>query len=176
MRKIVTGVVVFLLAGMGLYLGLSTGSEPGAASESGGTPAAKEKAPGFAFRTLEGDSASLADYRGRVVVLNFWGTWCPPCRREIPELVDLQERLPDGEATVVGIAVDSGTPEQIRSFTGQFGVNYPIWISGTRDVVDQFGVRGFPTTVIVDRDGSIHRTFLGPRHADQLMEDLRTVL
>jgi thiol-disulfide isomerase/thioredoxin len=89
-------------------------------------------APDAQFATLDGGTASLADYRGQVVILNLWGTWCPPCRREIPELVELQAELEEQGATVVSIAVDSGAEESIRSFASEFGIDYPIWLSVIR--------------------------------------------
>jgi len=133
-------------------------------------------APVVPFLSLAGDTVSLRDYRGKIVVLNFWGTWCPPCRREIPELVDLQRRLAaSGEldATIVSIAVDSGTPADIRAFADTFSMNYPIWSSGSDRVVHFYQVMGFPTTFLIDGDGVIRRRYLGPQRADRLLADVR---
>lgn len=167
-----------LLAGLtagGLYLGLTAGEgerdRPAAEKGSLAIPAAT-----VPFRTLEGDTVTLEALRGRVVVLNLWGTWCPPCRREIPELVELQERIEPRGATIVGLAVDSGTPEEIRSFAREFGVNYPIWRGGTQEVVEHYRAVGFPTTLLIDREGIIRERYLGPQSADELMAGLEPFL
>jgi peroxiredoxin len=129
------------------------------------------EAPTAEFATLDGGTASLSDYRGQVVVLNLWGTWCPPCRREIPELADLQEELLGRGATVVSIAVDSGSEEEIRSFADDFGINYPIWISSTDAVVQHFRAIGFPFTLLIDREGLIRKEYLGPQTLESLLAD-----
>lgn len=121
------------------------------------------------FLTLNGDSASMSDYAGRAVVLNLWGTWCPPCRREIPHLVDLQEEIEPRGGTVLGVAVQSGSPEQIRAFLDRYEADYPIWMASTRAVVERFQATGFPTTYIVDGEGVIRRRFLGPHTEAELL-------
>lgn len=128
-------------------------------------------APKAEFATLDGGMASLADHRGQVVILNLWGTWCPPCRREIPELVELQTELEGQGATVVSIAVDSGSEDGIRSFASEFGIDYPIWISGTDEVVRHFRAIGFPFTLLIDRDGVIRKQYLGPQTQETLLAD-----
>ena len=111
------------------------------------------------------------DYRGQVVILNLWGTWCPPCRREIPELVDLQDELLEHEATVLSIAVDSGAEESIRSFAAEFGIEYPIWLASTDDAVRHFKAIGFPFTLLIDRDGVVRKHYLGPQSRETLWAD-----
>lgn len=181
-RKASVWVLAVLLAAGGFYLGVrtapgGTGADaPAAGPEGERAGELAIPAPAVGFRTLEGDTASLADHRGSVVVLNFWGTWCPPCRREIPHLVELQDAIEPRGGTVIGIAVDSGTPEQIREFTREFGVNYPIWISSTPVVVDHFPVMGFPTTLLIDRGGVVRKQFLGPQTAARLLEELEGLL
>ncbi|MEE9578336.1 MAG: TlpA disulfide reductase family protein [Gemmatimonadota bacterium] len=163
-----------VLAGIAaLVVAFSAGYIGSAGAESGSADARwlSIPAPEAEFRTLEGKKASLADYRGQVVILNLWGTWCPPCRREIPHLVDLQEDLQDRDATVVSIAVDSGAEESIRSFASEFGIDYPIWISGTDEVVRHFRAIGFPFTLLIDRDGVIRKQYLGPQTQETLLAD-----
>lgn len=172
-------VVLLGAAGAGLYLGLaarSGGPEPGPAREAAAPGSLAVEADVVEFPTLSGDSASLRDHRGEVVVLNLWGTWCPPCRREIPDLVELQERIEPRGATVVGLAVDSGSPEEIRAFAEKYGMNYPVWISETRKVVSHYRAMGFPTTLLIDREGVIRERYLGPQTAESLMQDLEPLL
>jgi len=133
-------------------------------------------APAAVFEGLKGDTVRLADYRGRVVLLNFWGTWCPPCVREIPELVKVQPRLEELGATVLGPAVDSGSSENIREFLADYGINYPI-VKGRNDqAVGDFQAMGYPTTFLIDRDGVIRKRYLGPQTAVGLMADVRQLL
>ncbi len=129
-------------------------------------------APVVSFRALDGDTVSLADYRGKVVVLNFWGTWCPPCRREIPELEELQRSLRGSDATVVGIAIDSGTRARVRDWAEAHAMSYPIWLGDTDTAVRYYQTMGFPTTLLVDRKGVIRRRYLGPQTRAGLLRDL----
>lgn len=169
-------------AAAGLYLNLSGGDGGAASGGPDGRPAAGD-ASGLSipadvvdFPTLEGDTASLADYSGQVVVLNLWGTWCPPCRREIPDLVELQERIEPRGGTVIGLAVDSGEPSSIREFAEDFGMNYPVWYGEGQDVVSHYRAMGYPTTLLIDREGVIRERRLGPQTAESLMEDLEPLL
>ncbi|MDP2480853.1 MAG: TlpA disulfide reductase family protein [Candidatus Palauibacterales bacterium] len=195
-RAALGGTAVALLAGAAVAWGLlTTRSGPGSAAPAdtsamaglppeARTPAARRgeasssawleiPAPVVPFRSLGGDTVSLADYRGRVVVLNFWGTWCPPCRREIPGLVALQRRIAGHGATVVGLAIDSGTPASVRAWTRAHGMTYPIWLGDTGTAVRYYQTMGFPTTLLVDAGGVIRRRYLGPQTEEHLLGDLR---
>lgn len=142
--------------------------------EVGETPG--EWAPTIYFETLEGSSASLLDYAGRVVVLNLWGTWCAPCRYEIPELVELHRVYEDRGAVVIGLAIDSGDPAQIRTFAERYGINYPIWTSTTAIAVSEFAAVGYPFTLLVDQSGRIRKTYLGPQTFSTLAAELDALL
>lgn len=134
------------------------------------------RAPVVAFPTLEGDTASLAGHRGEVVVLNFWATWCPPCEREIPELAQLQDSLGSDGATVVGVAVSSGSREEIRSFGEEHGIDYPVWLSDPGTAATEYEAMGLPLTLLVDREGVIRRRYMGPQTYETLSEDVRALL
>lgn len=188
-RRLTTTLLVLLAAATaaGLWVGLSTaGDADGSGPEGAATVGAADGSVGRGslaipadtgrFATLDGDSASLRDLSGRAVVLNLWGTWCPPCVREIPHLVDLQDEIEPRGGTVIGLAVASGSPEQIRRFLQRFSVDYPVWTAGTGEVVERFQATGFPTTYIVDRRGIIRERFLGPQSAARLLEALEPYL
>lgn len=174
-RKLLLTAVLLLIVGgaAGLWVGVDGG---GGGDGEGASPAEEASlavpAAVVGFPTLEGDTASLADYRGRVVLLNLWGTWCPPCRREVPDLVELQAEIEPRGATVVGLAVDSGTPAEIREFAERYGINYPIWRSDGRTVVEHYRARGYPTTLLIDREGVIRERFLGAQTKRELMAEL----
>lgn len=134
------------------------------------------RAPVITFPTLSGDTASLAGWKGQVVVLNFWATWCPPCEREIPELAQLQDSLRSRPATVVGIAVSSGSREKIRAFGEEHGINYPVWLSDPGTAATEYRAVGLPTTLLVDGRGIIRRRYMGPQSYETLSEDVRALL
>lgn len=125
------------------------------------------------FEGLDDQPVRLADYRGQIVLLNFWGTWCPPCVREIPELARLQPRLLEINATVLGPAIDSGSADDILDFTARYGVNYPIVKSNTNQAVGTFAAAGYPFTLLIDREGVIRKTYLGPQTMQILWSDVR---
>lgn len=129
--------------------------------------------PNVAFETLEGGSKLLADYRGQIVLLNFWGTWCPPCLHEIPELVRLQPVLEEIGGTVLGPAVDSGSSQAILEFAEEFDINYPIFKTTTSQTVGTFAAAGYPFTLLIDREGVIRKTYLGPQTMANLLADVR---
>lgn len=141
-----------------------------------GVPSGAKPAPADVFRTLDGGEASLRDLRGNVVVANLWGTWCLPCRDELPELVELARIYDDRPVVILGLAVDSGDVDEIREFLEDFGVEYPNWMMGMDDAVATFGAVGFPTTVIVDPEGWIRKELLGPQTAASLTEEIETLL
>jgi thiol-disulfide isomerase/thioredoxin len=133
-------------------------------------------APDVPFVTVHGEAVRLSEYRGRVVLLNFWGTWCPPCRVEIPHLVQAQQRLIDLGGTIVAPAVGSGSPEEILEFAAGAGINYPIWIVSDAVAVTRFGAPGYPFTMLIGPDGIVRRTYIGPQTEDVLLTDVELLL
>lgn len=179
MKKTAVTATVLVLAGTGLYLGFLAGEDAGRSAGSAAGPDGPtrlDEAPVVEFETPGGDRASLADYEGQVILLNFWGTWCPPCRREIPDLVEVQKELGGQNATVIGLAVASGSPSDVMDFAREFEINYPIWLSGTGKVVEHYRVMGFPTTLLIDREGKVRKRYMGPQTAERLLADLRPLL
>jgi len=168
-----------LLAG-GVYAGLTLPSDgPGEGERPGVGSAMAVPAPEVEFPTVEGGKASLADYGGQVVLLNIWGTWCPPCVREIPHLVEVQREIEPRGGTVVGLAVESGAPEDIHAFWEnrlELEPAYPLWMGTNREARRHFEAFGLPNTLIIDRDGVIRKRFLGLVTRDMLLEELEPYL
>ena len=133
-------------------------------------------APAAEFEGLDGGTVRLSDYRGGIVLLNFWGTWCPPCVKEIPELVKLQPQLEELGATVLGPAIDSGSSDNIRKFLADYDVNYPIVKARNEVAIGDFEAMGYPTTFLIDADGVIRKRYLGPQTADGLLADVRELI
>jgi len=159
-------------------------SRTGTASTSSGQPAIEVgpsdwleiPAPDVEFVTVEGGTARLSDYRGQVVILNFWGTWCPPCRVEIPHLIRAQVSLAELGGTIIAPAVGSGSPEDILRFAAEYGINYPIWIVSDAVAVGKFSAPGYPFTMLISRDGVIRRTYVGPQTEQTLVRDVGLLL
>lgn len=120
-----------------------------------------EPAPAFALPTLDGDTLSLADLEGDVVVINFWATWCAPCRVEIPDLIEMQDELRDEGVRFVGVSLDHEGVETVKAFAADAKINYPIVID-EGEVADAFGgIYALPTTILIDRDGVVVRKIPG---------------
>ncbi len=127
------------------------------------------------FAVVDGEHARLSDFHGQVVVLNLWAVWCSPCIIEIPHLVQLQPELEQVGATVIGLAVDSGSARAIRRFwTHRLEIEpvYPLWKTTVAEAGELFDARTYPTTLIIDRDGRIREHLLGL----QTREDLRAAV
>lgn len=149
-------------------------------------PANAVKAPDFTLATTQGDIVKMSDLNGKVVLLNFWGTWCGPCRVEIPDFVKLYDKHHDKGLEIVGITLTSGSPKKIQSFMNQWGMNYTVLtdIKGneTQVVTTVFGratggpIYGIPTTFLIDRNGYIVKRYLGPRSEAIFYNDLKPYL
>jgi peroxiredoxin len=145
-------------------------SLPGAGSSPTSNGAA---APSFTVRGLDGASHSLADYRGRVVVLNFWATWCIPCRAEIPDL-EHEARVQD-PAKVAVIGVDwKEDPAPVAAFVKEIGAGYPILLDRDGRVYTAYEVSALPQTFVIDRDGRVVVSRTGIAGRDQLEKELRS--
>ena len=154
-----------LLLSLGLLgLGWIAYSQEPDASAGGGeglteAPAAGYLAPQFSLNSTLGKEISLADYRGRPVVVNFWATWCPPCRAEMPHFQGASVKY-NGQAVVLG--VDQGEPASIVSdFGNALGITYPLLVDQDNSVNRIYGVAALPTTFFIDGDGVISEVFTG---------------
>jgi thiol-disulfide isomerase/thioredoxin len=117
-------------------------------------------APDFSLPQLDGQPLRLSSYRGKVVLLDFWATWCVPCREEIPHFIDLQQKYRDRGLQVIGIAMDDG-PEPVRTFYQQFHMNYPV-VMGTAKTGELYGgVLGLPIAFVIDGEGRIQAKHIG---------------
>jgi len=121
-------------------------------------------APNFQLIDLNGRSHRLSDYRGQVVFLNLWATWCPPCRDEMPSMERLYRRL-QGEAFVMlAISQDTEPNESVRPFVEQLHLSFPILIDSEGKVPPKYGVTGYPETFVIDRNGGVIDHIIGPRN------------
>ena len=169
-------VSVFVLVGvLALVVGLYSGVEQRSGSVEDGAVSALTS---VTLPDLGGGSARLEHWRGKVVVVNFWASWCAPCREEVPGLVRIQQRFAANGLQVVGIAVD--TADKSRQAANEMGISYPILIAGAEviDLTRRLGNRagGLPYTVVLDREGRLVTTHLGLLSEAQLERLVRPLL
>jgi len=119
-----------------------------------------DAAPAFQLNDLNGKPVSLAEARGKIVLLNFWATWCGPCRAEIPDLVDLQKRYAD-KFEIIALATDEDDPDEVRRFVLQSGINYRVAMSSDAVRRDYGGIAALPTSFVIDREGRIVQKHVG---------------
>ncbi len=132
-------------------------------------PAAGEMAPNFTWQGADGKTHSLAEMKGKVVLLNFWATWCPPCRHELPDIVKIRTELADKGLVVLGVNVAEQPPagtdvtEHVAKFAASNGLDYPLVIANDDMISSYGGIEAVPTTFIIDRNGKIVQKLVGGR-------------
>jgi peroxiredoxin len=139
-------------------------------------PAGERKAaPEFSLKDSSGRIATVAAYRGKVVLLDFWATWCGPCRTEIPHFVEMQNQYGPQGFQVIGISMDDDA-KPVREFALQYKLNYPVAV-GDDKLADRFGgVLGLPVNFIIDRQGRIHAKYLGATDVSVFDSDVKGLL
>ncbi len=118
----------------------------------------------------------LADYRGKVVLLDFWATWCGPCRSEIPALNQVHAEFKDRGVDLVGLSVDRMAPDQVAAAAQKMGVAYPVMLADERLQKQFGGIRVVPTKVLVDKNGEVRKTYLGVVSPDELRRQVTALL
>jgi len=157
--RIAAALATGLLLGCFLYGCSSNTKSVKAASVKPGKE--RREAPDFSLKDADGKTVRLSDYRGKVVVLDFWATWCGPCKIEIPWFVDFQRKNKDKGFEVIGVAMDDDGWDAVRPFASQMGINYRL-VLGNDDTAQKFGgVEALPTTFLIDRDGRIAAVHVG---------------
>lgn len=133
-------------------------------------------APDFTLPTMEGNRFTLSEHEGKIVVINIWATWCPPCREEIPDLIEVQNELRDKDVLMVGVSMDKKGWQVVRPFAKKMNINYPIVLDdGT--VFEGFGpYRGIPTTFIINKKGQVENVAIGMIPKKQLTAVLKQMI
>lgn len=128
-----------------------------------GVSAEKEwgNAPDFTVPDLEGNSLTLSDFKGKVIILDFWTTWCPPCRRGIPDFVQLYEKYKHEGLVIIGVSLDGGDSRSVKQFSKNYKINYPIVLGNFNVTQDYGGIRAIPTTFVIDGKGNIKEKYVG---------------
>src|ERR1700716_3404444 len=166
-------VVAVVVAGM-LFVGLRMARRSGVSATPRITRATV--APDFSLESLDGKHMRLSDLRGKAVLLNFWATWCGPCKIEMPWFVDLQNQYGSQGLQIVGVAMDDASKEDIAKFAKDMGVNYPILI-GKEAVGDAYGgVPAMPESFFIGRDGKVVDKILGLKGKGEIEDSIRKAL
>jgi cytochrome c biogenesis protein CcmG/thiol:disulfide interchange protein DsbE len=135
-----------------------------------------QKAPNFSLKSFDGKIVELSKLKGKVVVVNFWATWCPPCRAEIPDFIKVYDTYKSKGFEIVGIALDEDGWEKVKPFVDKNKISYPI-VLGTAEVVQQYGgIEGIPTTFIVDKKGNVVERQVGMLTKGMLEQKIKVLL
>lgn len=169
-KKNMTGIVfsvifIFTVAGFGAI--------------SGAKPVLGEAkpAPDITLKDLKGNKFKLSDHQGKVVIVNFWAVWCPPCKLEIPDLVELYKKYKEQGLVILGIAIDSGKDKKIKAKAQELGINYPVINGNNYYIRKSFGgIRAVPTTFVINQEGNFFKNYVGYQKRQVLEEDIKTLL
>jgi cytochrome c biogenesis protein CcmG, thiol:disulfide interchange protein DsbE len=136
-----------------------------------------DKALEFRLPDMKGQLVNLSDFRGKIVIVHFWATWCPPCVEEIPTLAYLNQELAGGDFAMLAISVDEGGAKAVGSFLKQKGLNVPVLLDPDRATSARYGTFKFPETYILDREGIVRYKIIGPSNwrdplAAKLIKDM----
>ncbi len=182
-----------LLAGLMLLasLGACAGEEPESSSTATSTPSTSSPRaaenglssadstvlPDVTVETLDGSSIALGEQDGNVLLINFWATWCTPCRKEIPDLVDLQNELGGKGLTVIGVSLDREGASAVKPFADKHGINYPVVLDPNAELESKLGpLQALPTTLIVNPNGVITRRIVGLFPTEEMRPKLQAML
>jgi cytochrome c-type biogenesis protein CcmF len=167
--SLVAGVAVFVAAVVAMWGGTLE------AIQITGRPLLDQPAPDFTLDLLDGSTLTLSDLRGQVVVVNFWATWCPPCKTEMPDLQAVWEEYQAEGVVLVGVAFDDEAAA-VRESADRYGVTYALGLEAEGSISTAYGVTGVPETFVVDADGEVAHVYIGPVTADELREALDGLL
>lgn len=172
-RWIGAGLAVLLLAGASLPTWRDREAEAAGVCDAKTKPANLN----FTLKDMSGKDVNLAAFKGKVIILDFWATWCGPCKLEIPGFVDLQNKYRDRGLVVLGLSVDDPV-EKLKPFADQFKMNYPVLVGqGRDDFQDTYGpIWGIPTTFVIGKDGNICKKHTGMATKEQFEKEILGLL
>lgn len=137
-------------------------------------PSGTKLAPDFSLTDLSGQTVKLSDYRGKVIVLDFWATWCDPCKEEIPHFIELQQKYPR-ELQLIGLSVDDDE-KPVRVFQQQYKMNYPVALANPAIASQYGGILGLPVTFVIDRSGHIAARHIGATDVAIIEAEVRKLM
>jgi cytochrome c biogenesis protein CcmG/thiol:disulfide interchange protein DsbE len=135
----------------------------------------RQSAADFTLQDIDGKSVTLLSFKGKVVILDFFATWCPPCRKGIPEFVELYNTYKESGFVMLGLAVD-GPASVVKSFAGEMNINYPVLMANEEVQKAYGGIRSIPTTFVLDRNLKIVNKYVGYQSKDVFEQDIKGVI
>ncbi|HZR57184.1 MAG TPA: TlpA disulfide reductase family protein [Terriglobales bacterium] len=175
-RDPVVIIVVAMVVSMMLVYGIHKARQGSGPTSENSSSLQGKMAPDFTLTSLDGKTVRLSDYRGKAVLLNFWATWCEPCKIEMPWFVEMQKEYGAQGLQILGVAMDDASPKDISDFAKQMGVNYPI-VVGKDSVGDAYGgVQFLPATFYVGRDGKVVDKVFGLKGRGEIQDYIKKAL
>lgn len=172
------GALTVALLSIGLVFGIYTVRHPRSRSQGGKLIGASEAlpiAPEFSLTDLNGQPLKLSSFHGKVILIDYWATWCAPCKIEIPRLIVLQNKYKAQGLQVIGLSMDDG-PGPVRIFARELGINYPIALGNVKVAEAYGGVLGLPIAFLIDRQGRISRKLVGDAEMQSIESDVQKLL
>lgn len=175
MRAFFTVSTVFLLSLASLTMSGCKKSEPGARESVFQTLATREAAPAWKVTDIDGRPLDSAAFKGKVLVVDFWATWCPPCIVEVPHYVALQKKLGGDGLAIVGFSLDAGS-DVVKTFMAKNGINYPVAVVDETMVAAFGNFSGIPTTFVIDREGKVRFKKTGAASMEDFEQTVKSLL
>jgi len=155
-------LIFVLVAVLALQTGCTKNKQPDTAAD-------------FTLQDMSGKNVRLSDYKGKVVLLEFWATWCPPCRASVPGLEKLHNNYKDKGLVVLAVSMDEGGWDEVRSFITEHRITYSV-LKGTDDIAVQYQVRSIPLILVLNKEGKISKRYLGFGSDEDLEQDIKAIL
>jgi peroxiredoxin len=169
MKNVKTICLAFAVGATCFNIPLSGQSAPSVAGQT-------TVAPEWSLKDVDGKTVNSADFKGKVVILDFWATWCGPCRAEIPNFIGLQKQYAKQGLVVIGASVDEGGADVVKPFARKLGINYSVVLAGEKTQRAFGGIEAVPTTFIIDRQGQIVKEHLGFADKDEFEKEIKPLL
>lgn len=174
MKKIKANLAVSTIGAVLVSAILFAQNKPGAIEA---TPSSKlAPAPDWQLQDVDGKTVHSSDFKGKVVILDFWATWCGPCRKELPSFVELQKKYEKQGLAVIGASVDQINPAEVKAFAEQSGVDYPVVLADAKATQAFGGIEAIPTTFVIDREGRIVKQHLGFTEEEEFEKEIKPLL
>jgi cytochrome c biogenesis protein CcmG/thiol:disulfide interchange protein DsbE len=177
MKKLLPLLLTAAVMAGGLTAALHQAPAEAMAKRPDGKPGDATKVPDFKLkRATDGKEISSSEWNGKVRLIDFWATWCPPCKKEIPDFIELQNQYGPKGLVVIGIAMDKQGASVVAPFVKEWKMNYPVLIGGSEVSAAYGNIMSYPTTFLVDREGNVVKKYVGFQEKAVFEKDLKALL